>query len=207
MDAALRAWFSNCGIPEGEPVIALREITVADRDMLRTWRNQPDVAKYMYSDHHITEPEHAAWFAGLASDATRRHWIIVCDGVDVGLVSLYRIDTTHKRCAWAFYLASPDVRGKGIGSFVEYAVLRHVFDELGLYRLSCEVLATNEQVIQMHESFGFRREATFREHVVKEGQRVDVISLAVLRPEWEADRHAIVERLSRKGLLSEELPA
>lgn len=172
--------------------------------MLRAWRNQPEVAKYMFTDHYITETEHAAWFAGIANDSTRRYWIIVCDGADVGLLSLEGIDRVHERCYWAFYVASPDMRGKGIGSFAEYAVLHQVFDVMGLYRLCGEVLATNEPVLRMHESFGFRQEGTLREHAVKDGKRVDVIMVGMLRPEWEAGRQAIVARLRRKGLLPDE---
>ncbi len=169
--------------------------------MILGWRNLPDVAKYMYSDHEITSSEHDVWFQRALSDATRRYWIIVCDGQDVGLANTYDLDVHNKRCYWAFYLASSAVRGKGVGGFVEYSVLRHVFDELQLNKVCCEVLAFNEAVIKMHEAFGFRREGILRQHVLKAGLPHDVVYLGMLREEWRKLRPEVEHRLRQKGLL------
>ena len=47
----------------------------------------------MYTDHRITDAEHARWFAGAMSDETKRYWIIELDGEPVGLANLYDIQT------------------------------------------------------------------------------------------------------------------
>lgn len=182
-------------------MIELRDIRPEDQDMILEWRNRPAVARYMYTDHRITVEEHERWFERIRHDPTCRYWIIVCDGVDVGLVNIYNIDQTNRRCYWAFYVADPDVRGRGVGSFVEYSVLHYVFDEVGLNKLCCEVLASNQAVVDMHRSFGFQQEGLYREHIVKEGQPCDVAALAMLRNEWESLRPTLEERLRRKGLL------
>ena len=44
----------------------------------------------------------------------RRYWIIEVNDEPVGLINLADIDETHRRCAWAYYLASPSVRGLGV---------------------------------------------------------------------------------------------
>ena len=36
----------------------------------------------------------------------------------------------------------------------------------------------------MHEKFGFRREAYYREHCSKNGKFEDVVGLALLKSEW-----------------------
>lgn len=182
-------------------MIALREVKPDDRDIIRTWRNLPEVSRYMYTDHYITPEEHSSWFEGIFRDKTRRYRIIVADSEDVGLVNLYDINSVHRRCYWAFYLASSSVRGKGVGSSVEYAILRMVFDEMGFNKLCCEVIASNEPVIRMHESFGFVREGYFHEHVIKGSGPVDVVALAMLRGQWENHREAVEKRLREKGLL------
>lgn len=63
--------------------------------------------------------------------------------------------------------------------------MNYVFDELNLNKLRCEVLTFNEKVIAMHEKFGFRREAYYRQHVKKDGVYYDVVGLAMLKKEWE----------------------
>jgi UDP-4-amino-4,6-dideoxy-N-acetyl-beta-L-altrosamine N-acetyltransferase len=182
-------------------MLALRDVESKDKDMLLAWRNLPEVARYMYTDHLILPEEHEKWFRQKMQDPTTRYWIIMCDGQDVGLANLYGIDRRNSRCYWAFYVASPDVRGKGIGSFVEYSVLHYVFDELGLNKLCCEVLSFNQAVVNMHQSFGFKQEGLFREHVIKGGASHDIVCLAMLRSEWESLKAETENRLRQKGLL------
>ena len=182
-------------------MITFRELVPEDKDVIRSWRNTADVAKYMYTDHAITVEEHEAWFQRIMRDPTCKYWIIVCDGEDVGLVNLYAIDQRNRRCHWAFYIISPNVRGKGVGSYTVYFVFQHVFDEMKLNKLCCEVLAFNQTVVDMHKGFGFIQEGVFRKHVVKEGQAQDVVCLGLLREEWEAKKAALTEKMRAKGLL------
>lgn len=179
--------------------VALRPLDESDRARVRAWRNLPEVARYMYSDHEIGAEEHARWFAGALTDARRRYWIIEADGAPVGLANLYDIDAASRRCGWAYYLADPNTRGRGIGSFVEYAVLKHVFDEMDFNKLWCEVLASNTAVIALHEKVGFTREAHYRDHVLKAGAYEDVIGLAMRASDWRACAPPLRARLIEKG--------
>jgi UDP-4-amino-4,6-dideoxy-N-acetyl-beta-L-altrosamine N-acetyltransferase len=164
--------------------VKLRDLRAGDKDTILAWRNSPEVARYMYTQHRISQEEHDRWFAGIAGDPTRRYWIVVADGIDVGLVSLNDIDYDHRRCSWAFYLAHPSVRGKGVGSAVEETVLAYVFDTLEMNKLCCEVLDENARVVQLHERFGFVREGLLREHVILSDGPADVVVLGLLRREW-----------------------
>jgi len=177
---------------------ALRDMTPSDAEMLFGWRNQPDVSKYMYTDHEITRDEHEAWFARIQDDATRRYWILVVDGVDVGLVNLTDIDTVNSRCAWAFYIAQTDQRGRGVGAFAEFEVLKYVFETLRLNRLWCEVLAFNTSAQKMHRRFGFVHEGTLRRHVRKDGDYHDVEVFGMLKEEWDQRRDELESDLGRK---------
>ena len=181
------------------PRVELRPLEERDRDRVLVWRNSPDVRPYMYTDHLISPDEHAQWFAGLEGDERRRYWIVEMDGAPVGLANLADIDRHNARCAWAYYLADPSVRGLGIGSYVEYWVLEYVFEGLKLAKLWCEVLASNEAVWKLHETFGFVVEARFRGHVLKGGERVDVLGLGLLAEDWRRRRPAMAERLTARG--------
>ncbi|QXZ53529.1 UDP-4-amino-4,6-dideoxy-N-acetyl-beta-L-altrosamine N-acetyltransferase [Caulobacter vibrioides] len=179
--------------------VRLRNLVESDRERLLIWRNSPDVSAYMYSDHKIGHEEHDHWFDVARHDPRRRYWIIEADGEPVGLANLADIDLVHRRCAWAYYLASPKVRGLGVGSFVEFQIIEYVFNQLHLNKLWCEVLISNESVWRLHELYGFQREALFRQHVMKQGHEVDVIGLGLLASDWAARRDAMAERLCAKG--------
>lgn len=182
-------------------MINLRPIHDQDRDQVYRWRTLPEVANYMYSDHAISQEEHRLWFDQMQADSSCIYQIIEVDEVGVGVVYITGIDRKNLRCSWGFYLASSAVRGRGVGSFVEYSILRIVFDELGLNKLCCEVFDFNKAVIQMHESFGFKKEGTFRQHVQKSGEFHDIVALALLVAEWQENRSAIERRLRAKQIL------
>lgn len=164
--------------------IQLKKLSIEDIELVRNWRNSNDVARYMYSESHISEEDQLKWFNRI-SETTSKYWIISYDGKKLGLASLTGIDTTLQSCYWAFYLGDSSVRGAGIGAKVEYKVLQYVFDKLNLNKLRCEVFVENHKVIRMHEKFGFRREAYYREHCFKNSTKLDVVGLAILRSEWD----------------------
>lgn len=180
---------------------ALREMKLEDKWKIFVWRNLPEVSKYMYTDHKITESEHEEWFEHIINDRTRKYWIIVSDQEDVGLANLYNINSKNKYCYWAFYLASPNVRGKGVGSFVEYSILEYVLKNLSFNKLCCEVISFNQAVTNMHKSFGFVEEGFYRQHIFRDGEFLDVVALAILASEWNEKKPEIEERLKNKGII------
>jgi RimJ/RimL family protein N-acetyltransferase len=40
----------------------------------------------------------------------------------------------------------------------------------------------------MHQRYGFQVDGVLREHVVKDGERVDVVTLSLLRKDWREGR-------------------
>jgi UDP-4-amino-4,6-dideoxy-N-acetyl-beta-L-altrosamine N-acetyltransferase len=180
----------------------LRPLKAEDSPTLLQWRNLPEVSRFMYTDHQIGRTEHEAWFERALVRKDARYWIISSAGEDLGFVAVTDIDPRHGTASWAFYIAEASARGKGIGAFTEYTVLNFVFDELGLRKLNCEVLATNPAVLAMHERFGFQQEGLFREEVVKPEGPVDVHRLAILEREWRAVREQHRTALEDRGIIS-----
>lgn len=183
--------------------VRLRPMVAADSDMVRTWRNLPDVRRNMYTDHEIPAHEHQRWFEATLAASDRAYWIIGCDGVDVGVANIVDISLRHQRCSWAFYLGPADLRGKGIGRGVEYLVQRHVFETLGLNRLCCEVLDFNTAVIEMHQKLGFAREGILREHIRKADRACDVHVFGMLRADWLRLRESFASALAERGMTVE----
>jgi len=181
-------------------LVTLRPLRASDQDKVLAWRNLPEVSAYMYRDDIISPDSHAVWFETARNDPSRRYWIITHEGEDVGLASLYSISETDKRCSWAFYLGTNSLRGKGIGSAVEFLVLAHVFEEMGFKKLSCEVLSENEAVWRMHKNIGFEEEGRLKQHILKGKRSHDVLFLSMLREKWPEVRDRLSDRLIERGL-------
>jgi UDP-4-amino-4,6-dideoxy-N-acetyl-beta-L-altrosamine N-acetyltransferase len=172
----------------------LRPLTLDHLELVRTWRNSPAVAQYMYTADPISAEQQQAWYERISQDPTVHYWLIYYQERPVGVANLYAISQRNRSCYWAFYLGDSALHGSGIGAKVELAVLTYVFEELKLNKLACEVFVTNEKVIAMHEKFGFRREAYFRQHIYKDKAFIDVVGLAMLRREWQQVRDALRPR-------------
>ena len=164
-------------------------------EMIRQWRNSPEVSSYMYSQQEITEEQQKQWFKNISNDPKSRYWLIQYDSKPIGLVSLTGIDYTLNSCYWAFYLGDTSVRGGGIGAKVEITILKYVFNDLKLNKLRCEVFTSNHKVIRMHEKFGFRREAYYREHCRVNNKYEDVVGLAILKSEWEVQKDNMIKKV------------
>jgi len=182
-------------------MISFRPLQYEDKEMIRLWRNLPQVRLNMFTDHLIGPEEHAAWFDRVFDNPLYRHWIIRCEEEDVGLLDLYDIDARNRRCCYGFYVVGSNVRGKNVGMFAEYFALQYVFQELQFSKVCCPVLAFNRGVLRMHQAFGFVQEGRLRRHIVRSDGAHDVICMGILKSEWE-ERRPEFERIFRsKGLI------
>lgn len=182
-------------------MIELVPVAQRHREDLRRWRNDPEVARYMYTTHQITKEEHAAWFERLLAADDRAAWVISMDGHGVGAVFLTDIDRANSRAMWAFYLSDPRTRGRGVGSATEFLLLDIAFVDMGLHKLSAEVLSFNQPVLEMHKKFGFVEEGRLQEHWLRDGEWLDVHVIAQFRDSWLSRRAGFEEKLRARGLV------
>lgn len=172
----------------------LRPIADEEVELMRSWRNHPATRANMYTRHEISRDEHASWWRKTKDRADQRYFMYETEGCPLGITALSAIDPANRNASWAFY-ASPSAP-KGTGSKMEFLMLEHVFGELQLHKLSCEVLAFNQPVIALHHKFGFQTEGIFRQHHLVESAFVDVHRLAILAHEWQAVREATIQKLT-----------
>jgi UDP-4-amino-4,6-dideoxy-N-acetyl-beta-L-altrosamine N-acetyltransferase len=182
-------------------MVDLTSITPEDKLQLLEWRNDPSVSKYMYKTHQISRDEHEQWFHDLLSRDDRQGWIIRMDGSRVGAAFVHNIDQDNSRATWAFYLAEPSTRGRGVGSGAEFLVLDEVFVNMKLHKLCGEVLSFNQAVLALHRKFGFVEEGVLREHWRRDGEWVDVHIIAMFRDSWLSRRDEQADALRRRGII------
>lgn len=166
-------------------------------ELVREWRNKEHVKKNMYNSEEISFSQQLQWFEKVKHDKVSKYWIIKKGDIAIGVANLKDIDLTNRVCSWAFYIGDETHLGGGVGSKVEYLVLEHVFSELKLNKLKCEVFEFNESVIRLHEKFGFRREGFLREEKIKNKVKYNVVALAITKKEWSFNKDSIYKMLYR----------
>lgn len=159
----------------------LRRMSVADLEKVLSWRNAPEVRRYMYTQHEIGLDEHTRWFERASEDSNRHLLIFESQRVDLGFINIHKI--SHGGIAdWGFY-AAPDAP-KGSGRQLGYATLNYAFTELGYTKLCAQALIYNERSIRFHLKLGFQQEGVLR-HQYFDGQRYhDVVCFGLLASEW-----------------------
>ncbi|CAM3987112.1 GNAT family N-acetyltransferase [Kibdelosporangium persicum] len=75
----------------------------------------------------------------------------------------------------------PRARGKGIGTAVLKAFVRHLFDTTDVDRIECSTDETNVRAQKSLEKAGFTREGVLRGAQLRKGKRHDLISYSILR--------------------------
>jgi UDP-4-amino-4,6-dideoxy-N-acetyl-beta-L-altrosamine N-acetyltransferase len=174
-----------------------------DLALVLEWRNAPEVRKNMYTKHVISAEEHRIWWDSTKANSSRRYFVCESDDGPVGVVGFYAISPEHGTAEWAFYAGATAPRGTG--SAMEFVALKTAFSELGIEKLSCEVLSYNASVIRLHRKFGFRIEGVRRKHHQFEGQHHDIVMLSMTRKEWDkslrehAANHLVGGRRSTDG--------
>lgn len=173
----------------------LRAIQDTELALMLSWRNAPAVRQNMYTTHEITLEEHLAWWEGTRESSRHRYFMYEYAGAPQGIVGFTGIDTANQNSSWAFY-ASPEAP-KGSGSRMEVLALDYAFQELGLHKLCCEVLAFNTPVIRLHEKFGFRVEGVLRDQYKRDDEFIDIYCLGLLSEEWAEARDEMIAKLTR----------
>lgn len=156
-----------------------------DVEMVRSWRNHPDVRKFMYTTHVVSRDEHADWFDRCSKDPDRHLLIFERDGKASGFTGLHRI-AAGEIAEWGFYVAPGALPGSG--AKMGCRVLDHAFENLQFHKLCGQAIAFNERSSDFHVKLGFRREGVLIEQHHDGRQYHDVHCFGLLANEWKENR-------------------
>ncbi|MGB0466070.1 MAG: UDP-4-amino-4,6-dideoxy-N-acetyl-beta-L-altrosamine N-acetyltransferase [Pontibacterium sp.] len=174
----------------------LRTIQPNELELMRSWRNAPNVRVNMYTRHEISQQEHLRWWESIAARPDQQYFMYEINGLPLGIIGFTGINTDSKNSAWAFY-ASPEAP-PGTGSRMEFLALEYAFYTLNLHKLYCEVLAFNTPVIKLHQKFGFKVEGIFREHHNIDSTYADVYRLGLLATEWAEQSTLMYDKITKR---------
>jgi len=139
------------------------------------WRREWDGRRYHTREHLAAarRPEPGVY-----------RWAVEHNGCCVGSAGL-RVDAGQHRATYSVGLFVAALRGRGLGREITRLVVAWGFGGLGLHRIELEVLAFNTRAIRCYLACGFRQEGVRREAELYPDGWKDLISMGLLRSEYE----------------------
>lgn len=165
-------------------MLAFRQLTEADLEMVMTWRVSPDVTRFMVSDPEYNIDNQRRWFQKISGDKTCKYWIIQMDQTPIGVINLVDIDETHRRCSIGYYIG--EAKHRSIGFMIPPYIYNYVFNVLKMHKIFGEVLAGNDNLLKMHKIHGWREVGFWKDHVYKYGSFHNVHLVELMATDWAA---------------------
>ncbi len=104
----------------------------------------------------------------------------------IGAISLMGAPA-HVRAELGYWMGVP-YWGHGHCTEAARAIVGYGFERMGLQRVCAFHFAHNPASGRVMQKIGMTREGCLREHVLKDGRRVDLVCYGLLRSEWGAQR-------------------
>lgn len=184
--------------PRAAGPLTLRQPTAADIDQVLTWRNRPEVTRWLLRTQVEPESFRDTWLED--QDDPRDHSAVaVLEGQVVGTGSLWVTDAMGQSHAgqheWTGaeagmgYLIDPAHAGRGYATHLARALLDLAFGDVGVRRVTAGCFADNVASWRIMEKLGMRRE----QHGIQDSWHaelgwIDGFTYAVLADEWTATR-------------------
>ncbi len=149
-------------------------------EMVRMWRNHPEVRRWMYTDHEISKEEHINFIDSLKGDNKNFYYLVYKGRKPVGVMYLNRLDPKNRNAYFGIY-ANPEEKIHGAGLILEKSAISLAFDVAQLHTLKLEVIEDNERAINFYKRMGFEEEGRLREFVFKDGRWKDVIVMGMIK--------------------------
>jgi len=131
------------------------------KERVRQWRNKEEIRKYMLNQYIITKEEHLNWIESLKNRNDWKFWVVFVDEIPIGSVYLQNIDFKNLTSEWGFYIGEDDFKGKGLGKYILFKLLKFYFEEMKFEVLFTKVLSDNIAALNIYRKFKFKMISDF----------------------------------------------
>jgi diamine N-acetyltransferase len=95
------------------------------------------------------------------------------DNITIGTIDLFDFDPFHKRAGIGILIAREAYRRKGYASMSLTCLIKYCFKTLQLHQLYCNILANNQESIELFKNQGFEQIGIKRDWVKTSGGYLD----------------------------------
>lgn len=168
--------------------VTLRAIEREDLPRLQCFSNDPEIQLVLGGWHFPSSGlQMEKWWEQVQSDQLNQRFAI--DTPDHGLIgtaNLVNINWKDRNAFHGLLIGEKEIRGKGYGADTVMAMMRYVFEELGLERLDGSIIEYNKASLAMYVGkCGWKEEGRKRNWYWRQGRYWDQIIVGINRDEYQ----------------------
>jgi len=132
-------------------LIPFQNLTLKEKEMVLSWRNDDLVRKWMFNQEYITLDKHLDYIESLASRIDRLYFLAKIQDEYFGVVDLTNIMTCD-RAELGIYV-KPNTHGNG--KVLMHKIIQFAFQDLKINKLLANVYKSNKNAIKLYKKFNF----------------------------------------------------
>ena len=176
------------GNPEVGPAersVTLRPVETEDLDFLADLANDPEVrANVVGWGWPVARSGQSDWYRKTLTDDSKQRFLVCNEaGERIGLAEIVDVDFRSGTAAVGLKLGgTPGARGRGYGGLVLGAIREFAFTDMGLRKLTAQILADNVPSLRLFtEKGGWVVEGVRRAQVLHRGEYKDLVQVGLFR--------------------------
>lgn len=176
----------------GEQVY-LRPAERDDLDLFVRWFSDAETTRYLAVRAPFSRAMEDKWFDSMLEEQGKKayHFVIclLADDRRIGTAGFHQINYEDGHASFGISIGEKAEWSKGYGTDALRAICDFGFGQLRLERIELDVYEPNKRAQRSYEKAGFVTEGTLRHAHFSDGRHQDVLRMALLRGEWEAQPH------------------
>jgi [ribosomal protein S5]-alanine N-acetyltransferase len=175
-----------------------------DFRLLFCWINDVAAARLDFAYRPVDLMTHQLWWDGLGKDPTKIVFAIrkTADPAIIGYVQITNINSVHRSAELGIRIGAEPNRGQGFGKEALGLALDFCWNHLNLNRVQLVVFKHNQRAVGAYKAVGFKKEGLLRKAAFIDGDWVDLILMAALRPSQKSRKQRQLTGLA--GVIGEQ---
>ena len=177
-------------ILEGEKV-RLRPLDERDLDHVMEWVNDQEVTRTLLMGRYpVTRQMEKEWLEGRLKGSEKEVSFVIetLAGSYLGGIGFFRIQAVERHAELGLVIGRKSEWGKGYAREAMSLLMDYGFTQLNFNMIYLAVVPHNTRAHKIYLDLGFKEEGLLRQRIYRDGVYQDLISMSILRQEWESCR-------------------
>lgn len=135
--------------------VTLSRLTEDKIELVRNWRNDPKISRYMEFKDYITPEMQFNWFRKIDNE-NNFYFIIEYKGKGIGLINIRDIDYDKSEGEAGIFIYDDECLNSTVSFQASFNLYDFCFEELKLNRIIAHILKDNKRAIKYNKLVGYR---------------------------------------------------